>query len=138
MRSGRARVAQRAAPPGPDNGPVAASLSSVTEMSASQRFARRAADEPDFATQVASVMATIGACAAVAGILIGVARSFHRTAVACQDGQVIPDGGDPSCYSYPDIGSGMAIAMISTALLAITALACIAVFVVVAARHQKW
>lgn len=62
----------------------------------------------------------VGIGAALLGLVIGIAMADHQVVVACSRGEVAING----CSSYPRLGLGAAVALLSAAIGALIVLAC--------------
>lgn len=73
--------------------------------------------------RTASRLLGLIACAAPTfGVIAGITLAARRRVVGCPTGYIVPANGDENCYSHPQLLLGVAVAVVSVGLLALTAL----------------
>ncbi len=91
---------------------------------ASRERADASSDGADHRETVVAVAIAGGVILAILGVIDGVVVALQRTLTACPDGTYFPPGAkDFRCYSNPQLGLGVAIAIVSI-LLGILILLC--------------
>jgi hypothetical protein len=108
----------------------------VSDLGPGRRIEVRTTHERDFVRKVTWRLGTVGVAAALSGMITGIVMADHNYVVQCPDGHVTPVGADPNCYSYPELGLGISIALLSVALGVLILLACAGLFLLATPRQH--